>query len=182
MVLPKNVHLLTLEPWHENELLVRFEHILEKNEDSRYSKYVQFNVRDVLEDFNIVDMRETTLDGNAWLDEHQRMEFVPDADSDDYNSYATFSRDAKNVHLLNADKPLLGAEYSSESLKTEQLGAESNRIKRSKRFKLRRQNRLSTQEEENQEGALPLESSDRNKYLIELGAMEIRTFVVYLAK
>lgn len=153
---------------------MRFEHILEKNEDTRYSKYVQFNVRDVLENFNIVDMRETTLDGNAWLDEHQRMEFVPDADGEDYNSYAIFSKNAKSVHLLNADKPLLSAEYSSEGLKTEQLGAESNRIKRSKRFRMQRQNR--------QESASPLDSNDRTKYLIELGAMEIRTFVVYLAK
>lgn len=153
---------------------MRFEHILEKNEDTRYSKYVQFNVRDVLENFNVVDMRETTLDGNAWLDEHQRMEFVPDADGEDYNSYATFSKNAKSVHLLNADKPLLSAEFSSEGLKTEQLGAESNRIKRSKRFRMQRQNR--------QENILALDSNDRTKYLIELGAMEIRTFVVYLAK
>ncbi|KAH8402521.1 hypothetical protein KR222_002400, partial [Zaprionus bogoriensis] len=171
--LPKNVHLLTLEPWHENELLVRFEHILEKDEDSRYSKYAQFNVRDVLEGFNIVDMRETTLDGNAWLDEHRRMEFVPDAEGQDYNAYATFSSNSKSVHLLNADKPLLGVKYSSEGLNAGELGAESNRIKRSKRFRLHRQ-----KAEEIEEHA---ETNDRSKYLIELGAMDIRTFVIYLA-
>ncbi|ALC39282.1 CG9463 [Drosophila busckii] len=172
--LPKHIHLLTLEPWHHNELLVRFEHILEQQDDPILSKYVQFNVRDVLSGFNIQNMRETTLDGNAWLDEHQRLQFVPDAAGEDYNSYATFSRAAKSVHLLRADKPQLDALYSSEALPAGPLAAESNRIKRSvesKHFTMHR-------------GGAHMHSKPvkqaQDKYLIELSPMEIRTFVVYL--
>lgn len=32
--LPINVQILTLEPWRENTLLLRLEHIMEENEDS----------------------------------------------------------------------------------------------------------------------------------------------------
>ena len=38
--LPENVHILTLEPWREHELLLRLEHIMEKDEDPELSKPV----------------------------------------------------------------------------------------------------------------------------------------------
>lgn len=38
--LPDNVQLLTLEPWTDNTVLVRLEHILEKNEDENLSQKV----------------------------------------------------------------------------------------------------------------------------------------------
>ncbi|XP_060644902.1 lysosomal alpha-mannosidase isoform X1 [Drosophila nasuta] len=179
--LPKSAHLLTLEPWHDNELLVRFEHILEKDEDSNYSKYVQFNVKDVLGGFNIVDMRETTLDGNAWLDEHRRFEFVPDPEDESYNAYGVFKKQSNRVHLLDAAKPLLGVKYSNEALETGELGAESNRIRRSannRHFTMHRE-RI-TQDERKSANKAYVPANDRAKYLIELSPMEIRTFVIYL--
>lgn len=182
MVLPKSVHLLTLEPWHDNELLVRFEHILEKDEDSRYSKYVQFNIKDVLSAFNIENIRETTLDGNAWLDEHKRMEFVPEPEDEAYEAYATIAESANGGHLLSAAKPLLGVEYSKESLGPGELGAQSNRLKRSANaghFTLHKRRQQQVGEDRVN---VSLKTDDRAKYLIELSPMEIRTFVVYLAK
>ncbi|KAM8717605.1 hypothetical protein ACLKA7_004323 [Drosophila subpalustris] len=181
--LPKYVHLLTLEPWHDKELLVRFEHILEKTDDYHYSKFVQFNVKDVLAGFKVVNMRETTLDGNAWLDEHRRMEFVPDPEDQDYNAYGVFSKPSKGVHLLDASKPMLGVKYAKEALETGELGAESNRIKRNTRtghFTLHR-NRGRQIERENIDNLKESPSAKENdKYLIELSPMEIRTFVIYL--
>ncbi|XP_030561633.1 lysosomal alpha-mannosidase isoform X2 [Drosophila novamexicana] len=182
LVLPKSVHLLTLEPWHDNELLVRFEHILEKDEDSRYSKYVQFNIKDVLSAFNIENIRETTLDGNAWLDEHKRMEFVPEPEDEAYEAYATIAESANGGHLLSAAKPLLGVEYSKESLGPGELGAQSNRLKRSANaghFTLHKRRQQQVGEDRVN---VSLKTDDRAKYLIELSPMEIRTFVVYLAK
>ncbi|XP_062127967.1 lysosomal alpha-mannosidase isoform X3 [Drosophila sulfurigaster albostrigata] len=179
--LPKSAHLLTLEPWHDNELLVRFEHILEKDEDSNYSKYVQFNVKDVLGGFKIVDMRETTLDGNAWLDEHRRFEFVPDPEDESYNAYGVFKKQSNRVHLLDAAKPLLGVKYSNEALETGELGAESNRIRRSannRHFTMHRER--TTQDERKSANKAYVPANDRAKYLIELSPMEIRTFVIYL--
>lgn len=185
LTLHKSVHLLTLEPWHDNELLVRFEHIMEKDDDSHYSKDVQFNVKDILGGFNIVNMRETTLDGNAWLDEHRRMEFVPDPEDKSYNTYGVFSRPSKSVHLLDAAKPMLGVKYAKESLETGELGAESNRIKRKTRtehFTLhhRREKNIESDSTDYLKASQP--SNNHDKYLIELSPMEIRTFVLYLEK
>lgn len=68
--LPQNVHLLTLEPWRDGTVLIRLEHILERLEDVRgYSEPVTFNLGDVLHGMSIVELRETTLAANQWLDE-----------------------------------------------------------------------------------------------------------------
>ncbi|XP_030387439.1 lysosomal alpha-mannosidase-like isoform X2 [Scaptodrosophila lebanonensis] len=176
--LPEQVHLLTLEPWHENELLVRFEHILEKDEDPLLSKTVQFNINDILNTFNIEDIRETTLDGNAWLYDTHRMEFVPDAEEDDsYNNYAIFAKSVKEVHLLSAQKPLLATKYLDEALPAGELGAESNRLKRkTQREPFEREKPSNTIKKS------PLSGDDDTKFIIELAPMQIRTFVVYLEK
>lgn len=79
--LPQNVHLLTFEPWKEHSILIRFEHILEKNEDSKYSKLVKFNINDIFNNFNIESIRETTLSANQWLDEAKRMKFVEESNN-----------------------------------------------------------------------------------------------------
>ncbi|XP_002065049.4 lysosomal alpha-mannosidase isoform X2 [Drosophila willistoni] len=170
VVLPKSLHLLTLEPWHDNQLLVRFEHIMEKGEDAYYAKAVQLNIKDVLSAFEIEDVRETTLDGNAWLDETQRMQFVAESTAESYDSYATFSKSGKSVHLLSADKPLLEVKYSEEGIPAGSLGAESNRIKRDL--------------DDNQVNGIDIEQlseKEISKYVIEINPMEIRTFIVFLA-
>uniref|UniRef100_A0AAG5DR66 Alpha-mannosidase n=1 Tax=Anopheles atroparvus TaxID=41427 RepID=A0AAG5DR66_ANOAO len=84
--LPLNVHLLTFEPWKDNSLLVRFEHLLEKGEDPLYSKPVRFNVQDVFRQFSIDTIRETTLAANQLKDESRRMKFKPDPDYIVYSS------------------------------------------------------------------------------------------------
>ncbi|KPU73915.1 uncharacterized protein Dana_GF15795, isoform B [Drosophila ananassae] len=183
LVLPKPVHLLTLEPWHENQLLVRFEHFLENGEDAMYSKPVQFNVKNVLSSFNVESMRETTLDGNAWLDETQRLQFAPDSEAAAFNTYGTFPQEADSVQLLRADKPLLEVKYSDEALPAGQLGAESNRIKREINPSLynmydARKSKLSDEDIDMSLYA----DSDSKDYIVELSPMEIRTFIVYLSE
>lgn len=73
--LPKNVHLLSFEPWKSNSILVRFDHILEKGEDERYSKPVSFNFQEVFKGFDVAGIRETTLAANQWLDEAKHLNF-----------------------------------------------------------------------------------------------------------
>ncbi|XP_055546042.1 lysosomal alpha-mannosidase-like [Wyeomyia smithii] len=74
--LPPNVNLLTFEPWKgANSFLVRFEHLLEKNEDSRYSQPVTINLREVFSKFSISSARETTLAGNQWKADSKRLRF-----------------------------------------------------------------------------------------------------------
>lgn len=84
--LPQNVNLMTLEPWKENSILVRFEHILEANEDPEYSKPAMFNLKDVFHNFDISEIRETTLSANQWKDEANRMKFRNSDDESNSNA------------------------------------------------------------------------------------------------
>ncbi|ETN65165.1 lysosomal alpha-mannosidase [Anopheles darlingi] len=78
--LPLNVHLLTFEPWQDNSILVRFEHLLEADEDPLYSKPVRFNVQDVFRQFSIEEIREMTLGANQLKSESSRLKWKPDPD------------------------------------------------------------------------------------------------------
>lgn len=78
-----NIHLLTFEPWRRDKMngdtyLIRFEHLLEKDEDPEYSKPVSFNLQDVFRGFDIAGIKETTLAGNQWLLNAKRFKFTPD--------------------------------------------------------------------------------------------------------
>ncbi|XP_005189989.1 lysosomal alpha-mannosidase isoform X2 [Musca domestica] len=182
--LPQNIHLLTFEPWHDHEILVRFEHLLEKDEDPEFSKFVQFNVKSIFGAFQISNMRETTLDGNAWLDENRRMEFVPDPEEDSYESYAIFSKAYNYVQLQKAERPMVSTQFYDELLPAGKLGAESNRLKRE--MKSPRNQELNRMRSEKLKrikysvGDLPLEMEGDRKFLIELSAMQIRTFIITL--
>ncbi|XP_075149649.1 lysosomal alpha-mannosidase II isoform X2 [Haematobia irritans] len=182
--LPKNIHLLTFEPWHDHEILVRFEHILEKDEDPKYSKFVQFNVKNVFQGFGISDIRETTLDGNAWLDENLRMEFVPDPEDHLYESYAVFAKSFEYVQLQMAERPMYSTKFHDELLPAGELGAENNRLKRNIASHSHQElNRLRSEKLKRMKysvGELPLENTDDKKFLIELSAMQIRTFILTL--
>lgn len=89
--LPRNVHLLTLEPWKDDSVLVRFEHILEPEEDIKYSNPVSFNLKDVLHHFDVTEIRETTLAANQWLTEAKRMKFRHDDDRTSANVFEGMS-------------------------------------------------------------------------------------------
>lgn len=157
---------------------------MENNEDPAYSKPVQFNVKNVLSSFEITGMRETTLDGNAWLDETRRLQFAPDPEQAAFNTYATFSQsEGEAVHLLSPEKPMLGVKYAEEALPAGQLGAESNRIKREvnpEQVRKAKRGRKS-QVTDNVDAAASADSAGQ-EFIIELSPMQIRTFIVYLKK
>lgn len=67
--------MLTFEPWKSDSILIRFEHILEKDEDKLYSQAVTFNFQDVFRSFNVISIREATLAANQWLNEAKRLQF-----------------------------------------------------------------------------------------------------------
>lgn len=75
--------LLTFEPLNFNDtFLLRLEHIFEYGEDPWYSKPVEINLSDVFDQFEF-ELRETTLDGNQWLDETVRLKFEAESESDE---------------------------------------------------------------------------------------------------
>jgi len=63
--LPENVYLMTFEPWKLDRFLIRFEHILEKDEDSQLSQPVTFNLGRVFP--GNFKFTEVTLSANQWF-------------------------------------------------------------------------------------------------------------------
>ncbi|XP_050536747.1 lysosomal alpha-mannosidase-like [Daktulosphaira vitifoliae] len=95
--LPKNVQLLTLEPWKENTILLRLEHIFEYNEDKNLSKPVTLNLEDLFTNFRITSLHETTLGANQWLSENSRLSWKTD-DEDTLNSHNIENTDQVSVN------------------------------------------------------------------------------------
>lgn len=74
--LPNNIQLLTLEPWKDESVLLRFEHIFEYNEDKNLSTPVVLDVQDLFTKFRIVSLKETILGGNQWLSENTKLTWM----------------------------------------------------------------------------------------------------------
>ncbi|XP_044735005.1 lysosomal alpha-mannosidase-like isoform X1 [Chrysoperla carnea] len=73
--LPPNVQILTLEPWKNGTVLLRLEHILEKDEDPILSKPSCINIQDLFKTFKVVDVQETALGANQLLSEVNRLKW-----------------------------------------------------------------------------------------------------------
>lgn len=79
--LPQNVYLMTFEPWKDDSILIRFEHLLEKDEDAELSKPVRFNLADVYPN-NEIELREVSLSGNQWIEDFGRLQFKSETSTD----------------------------------------------------------------------------------------------------
>ncbi|XP_076263633.1 lysosomal alpha-mannosidase-like [Rhynchophorus ferrugineus] len=73
--LPKNIQILTLEPWKDSTYLLRIEHVFDNDEDSSLSEPVLVKLKDLFVGFNIASLKETTLGGNQWLKDSKRLKF-----------------------------------------------------------------------------------------------------------
>lgn len=70
--MPPNVRILTLEPWGNDLLLLRLEHIFENHPEASHSKPVVIDLKYLFTSFEILEGRETTLGGNKWLSESRK--------------------------------------------------------------------------------------------------------------
>uniref|UniRef100_A0A336M0Y1 Alpha-mannosidase n=1 Tax=Culicoides sonorensis TaxID=179676 RepID=A0A336M0Y1_CULSO len=119
--LPRNVHVLTFEPWNQDNLnghsfIVRFEHLFQKYEDLEYAKSVTFNFQDAFRDFDVDWIRETTLGGNQWLENAQRFKFK-------YESMKHSSYNAKYENMMkNSSK------YHGTTISTKSAGGDVNKM------------------------------------------------------
>ncbi|EDW77497.1 uncharacterized protein Dwil_GK24528 [Drosophila willistoni] len=71
---PQSVHLFSLEPFSDNEILFRVENFLDHNEGN----VVSFNIRPIFDSLNGLEIRETSLDGNLPLSDMKRFKFHHD--------------------------------------------------------------------------------------------------------
>jgi len=73
--LPENVHLLTLENWKNNQILIRLEHFFESSDNDQLSKPVDVNLANLFKTFKVSDIVETTLAANELLSESERLKW-----------------------------------------------------------------------------------------------------------
>ncbi|XP_023247327.1 lysosomal alpha-mannosidase-like [Copidosoma floridanum] len=78
--LPRNVRILTLEPWKDGEVLLRLEHIFEEGETSLYSTVAQVDLKELFASFSVDWVRETTLGANQFLKDEQRLKWTSGTD------------------------------------------------------------------------------------------------------
>ncbi|KAG5331257.1 MA2B1 mannosidase, partial [Acromyrmex charruanus] len=76
--LPPNVHILTLEPWKDDTILLRLEHLFEVGEGQRMSQPVEVNIQNLFSTFSIESIKETTLGANQLLSENKPMKWEPE--------------------------------------------------------------------------------------------------------
>ncbi|XP_041983730.1 lysosomal alpha-mannosidase-like isoform X1 [Aricia agestis] len=85
--LPLGLHLLTLEPWNENRILIR----LENYKDGGAKSNIQIDLNDIFTNLKFKSIRETTLAANRWLDEYEKWQWESedfvDNFNDDYNNF-----------------------------------------------------------------------------------------------
>ncbi|RWS16012.1 lysosomal alpha-mannosidase-like protein, partial [Dinothrombium tinctorium] len=94
--LPANIHLLTLEPWDDNRVLLRLEHFFEINEDPKYSRPRRVALRDLFTPFRIVEVIEMNLSANTekkYL-EYRRLQWQPQ-----YDPYANYTNVLDQVDI-----------------------------------------------------------------------------------
>ncbi|XP_041984036.1 lysosomal alpha-mannosidase-like [Aricia agestis] len=72
--LPVGVHVLTIQEWDENTLLLRLENYLEKS-DALKSGTKHVNIKDLFVNIKINKIRETMLAGHIWLEDWQPLQW-----------------------------------------------------------------------------------------------------------
>lgn len=72
---------MTFEPWKDASRLIRFEHLLEKDEDPKLSAPVRFNIADVFPG-NDIELKEVSLSANQWIEDFSRLHFNQENSSD----------------------------------------------------------------------------------------------------
>uniref|UniRef100_A0A915HUZ6 Alpha-mannosidase n=1 Tax=Romanomermis culicivorax TaxID=13658 RepID=A0A915HUZ6_ROMCU len=65
--LPQNLHILTVAQWRGTNIILRFEHIFQKDEDHEYSRPVTFSVENLFTTFDIVSLDEVNLSVGEYL-------------------------------------------------------------------------------------------------------------------
>ncbi|XP_011645218.1 lysosomal alpha-mannosidase isoform X2 [Pogonomyrmex barbatus] len=95
--LPPNVHILTLEPWKDDTILLRLEHLFEVGEAQQLSQPVEVNIKDLFSTFSIVSINETTLGANQLLNENKPMKWEAET-NDIMQNQEDDSRQIVEVH------------------------------------------------------------------------------------
>ena len=106
-----------MEPWTDNQVLVRLEQLFEINEDAKYSKPRRISLRDLFAPFLITEAVEMTLNANQVKRsaDEKRMRWTPEVDP--YANYTNVltQLDTDDLGKLPSDpKPMYQMSYFTE--------------------------------------------------------------------
>lgn len=71
--LPPNIFLMSYEPWKDKSFLIRFEHLMERDEDPQLALPVSFNVSHIFP--GKFTFSEVSLGANYWIEDMTRLHF-----------------------------------------------------------------------------------------------------------
>ncbi|KAJ8675630.1 hypothetical protein QAD02_011416 [Eretmocerus hayati] len=105
--LPKNIRIMTLEPWKEGEVLLRLEHLFETNESPKYSVPVDIDLKELLAGFNVQSVQETSLGVNQWINDVRRLKWYPETNEvPPLDNYVTESLKVAGDSIIVRIKPM----------------------------------------------------------------------------
>jgi lysosomal alpha-mannosidase len=84
-IMPRNLHLLTLDQLSPKQYLIRVEHYFELNEDTIYSQPIQVDLQQLFHSLGqIIDLTELTLIANMPLAEMKRLNWTTTENESSY--------------------------------------------------------------------------------------------------
>lgn len=99
-----NVQILTLEPWKNNSVLLRLEHIMESQDDPILSKKACINVEDLFTGKTITKLSETTLGGNQWLGQDRRLQWNSTGENKEQDAeFMSHGIDTNDLQQINSN-------------------------------------------------------------------------------
>lgn len=111
--LPIGIHVLTIQEWNENTILLRLENFLEKI-DFVKSGVKKVNVNDLFVNVKILSLTEMTLAGNVVLEDHVKLDWRINGSF--YKSFNDFYGSNGKVEYSNDDFKLADDENLSEGV------------------------------------------------------------------
>lgn len=91
------MHLLTLEPWKGKSLLLRLEHLQDKDDDSQLSKPVTLSLKSMFSAFDIISAKETSLGANQWVEQVKRMTWPIESNEINHTNNDDLSKEHNDV-------------------------------------------------------------------------------------
>lgn len=111
--LPIGIHVLTIQEWNENTILLRLENYLEKI-DIVKTGVKKVNVNDLFVNVKILSLTEMTLAGNVVLEDHVKLDWRINGSF--YKSFNDFYSSNGRVEYGNDDFKLADDENLSEGV------------------------------------------------------------------
>ncbi|XP_059083104.1 lysosomal alpha-mannosidase-like [Tigriopus californicus] len=95
-----NVHVVSLEPWDDGQILLRLEHFFEAQEKhARQSQSTTIDLNKLFQGLTVLDVLETTLGGNAPLESMERLHWNTHSWNSEHDAYHSMVRRQQDTQI-----------------------------------------------------------------------------------